>query len=341
MMPDVWLRGGLIDPKHVERMGKAVWLYLHLHTVVRFSGEGAGATLPDQPYQHDAAAQALGQPRRNVERWFAQLVEGGYITVTRRRLGYDVSITKYEDLRERAARHAKNGASNKEGRDATTGVPQPRPAESGASRHAKNGAEIRQICRDDAPEVAGLVYKDARASNGSKESNEGIPPISPVAPKTQPAPKPLTRIQECVNAYLEAVGRDPTVVKNYGRYAKALQELETTGVSAVNVRHCVAYLLTNPFFADHPPAPEQVVAAYPIWVRNGRQARWRPPKRGAPDGISALADEIERLTRPQNGATSDYPSDIPQFEPNGALDAGGLPERPRQVAGELPYRRLS
>ncbi|HXI18980.1 MAG TPA: hypothetical protein VNM48_21655 [Chloroflexota bacterium] len=93
----VRLRAGLLEPQHVAAMGggSPFVLYTWLHLRVKFSGEGAGTTFPDTPYRHDDAALLLGAPRSSVRRWFALLVDAGYVTAVRGAHGLAVTITKY------------------------------------------------------------------------------------------------------------------------------------------------------------------------------------------------------------------------------------------------------
>lgn len=146
--PDLMIRGGLVDPKHWLAMGEAVWLYLYLQRIVQFTGEDAGKTFPGHLYQHRDAVEAIGAPRRRIERWFAQLVDAGYLTVTRRRLGYEVTITKYEDLQKRAASR------------------RARPATSGASKPV----EIRQNAHSDTPKAVARPATSGASIYGSQES---------------------------------------------------------------------------------------------------------------------------------------------------------------------------
>jgi len=96
MVMHVRMRAGLLEPKHVQAMGGCpLTLYLWLHTRVRFKGEGAGTTFPDQPYRHQDAADALGVKRDRIRDWFEALVRGGYVTTRRLRHGLEVTISKY------------------------------------------------------------------------------------------------------------------------------------------------------------------------------------------------------------------------------------------------------
>lgn len=99
-MSHVRVRVGLLEPKHVAAMGggSPLTLYLWLHTRVRFKGDGAGTTFPQQPYRHQDAADALGVPYGTVRRWLRALLRGGYVTTRSLELsnGLELSITKYE-----------------------------------------------------------------------------------------------------------------------------------------------------------------------------------------------------------------------------------------------------
>ncbi|HXI15188.1 MAG TPA: hypothetical protein VNM48_02370 [Chloroflexota bacterium] len=285
--PDVWVKGGLLEGKHIKAMGEAVWLYMYFQSRVRRTGEHAGTFAPGQLYQHQDAVEALGVPRRRVERWFAALTatDAPYIVATRRRLGYEIAITKYEDLRERAnqrrSRPAETGASPeaeiRQNEHSDTPIPVSRYANSG-SRPAETGAS---------PDP---YIKEARASkqlNRTTDSTEGE------------RERALTPLQLVVNAWLEAINRDPTKAKDYGRFTATGAEIAARGDTPQDVGNCTRYLRTDPWRQEtaRMPTLADVRDALPQWIDQGRPAKYRPVARSngrVHAGIGAVKEAFRR-----------------------------------------------
>ena len=84
---------GLITGEHRKRLGRAVWLYLHLHVQCHTAGVEAGTSL--RIFTHEEAAGILGCPVTRIKRWMARLVAGGYVTTVPVNRGLVVTITGY------------------------------------------------------------------------------------------------------------------------------------------------------------------------------------------------------------------------------------------------------
>ena len=84
----------LITGEHRKRLGRAVWLYLHLHDLCHTTGVEAG-TSTRTIYTHDEAAGILGCPIPRIKRWMARLVAGGYVTTVPVNRGLVVTINGY------------------------------------------------------------------------------------------------------------------------------------------------------------------------------------------------------------------------------------------------------
>ena len=85
----------LFSGDHRKRLGRAVWLYLHLHVQCHTTGVEAGTSL--RIYTHEEAARILGCPVPRIKRWMARLVAGGYVTTDLLTVnqGLVVTITGY------------------------------------------------------------------------------------------------------------------------------------------------------------------------------------------------------------------------------------------------------
>jgi len=92
----IQITNGLLDPKHVEAMGEAVWLYMWLVDKSTSQNEnGEGKVLGNKPivYENDIEP-ALGIPRRTYTRWISRLRNAGYIKTLRTPAGLIIVITK-------------------------------------------------------------------------------------------------------------------------------------------------------------------------------------------------------------------------------------------------------
>jgi hypothetical protein len=93
-------KGGLLDQKHVRKMGSSVWLFLYLlrnQTALNQVGEGVvnyGHPLPLK----QVTADLRGTPARTLRRWVARLRREGYIrTEVHGHGGLTVWIAKGKD----------------------------------------------------------------------------------------------------------------------------------------------------------------------------------------------------------------------------------------------------
>jgi hypothetical protein len=83
----------LFSGDHRKRLGRAVWLYLHLHVQCHTTGVEAGTSL--RIYTHEEAARILGCSVPRIKRWMARLVAGGYVTTVPVNRGLVVTINGY------------------------------------------------------------------------------------------------------------------------------------------------------------------------------------------------------------------------------------------------------
>lgn len=77
------IKNNLLDPKHVQSMGQAVWLYMFLvDKMTSISEEGIGRVLGGRPVKYEEIKTELGISRRTYVRWIAQLLKYPYIETT-------------------------------------------------------------------------------------------------------------------------------------------------------------------------------------------------------------------------------------------------------------------
>ena len=91
---DIGLRDGLLDPKHVEAMGVAVWLYAWIIRRVTKVSDGYGLVLGGVPVKSELIQEQLGIDRGKYGRWLHQLEQHGYIETTRTPRGLVIRVTK-------------------------------------------------------------------------------------------------------------------------------------------------------------------------------------------------------------------------------------------------------
>lgn len=377
--PDVWVRGGLLTAEHRKRMGEAIWVYLELHKRVRFDGEHAGETPAEQPYRHADMAAHLGYSESQVKRLFQRLVDQGYITTRRLPYGLHVSILKYEGARARAERRRTDASQIRSATSDTSGqvISDPsrsrkselsrsatsdlsdldaeRSATSELSRSRISATEIAHICTPDSADMLPRsrisdtsLYKDARAANDSNESSDSLSPTEKVPRAARTGA--LTAHQLLINAYLEAIGRTPTAVKDYRRYVKTGAEMAERGDTPHDVRYCTKYLLTDDWRrkTGHVPTLEQVRDALPIWAEDGRPSRVgltarRNGRVSQTDVVAARLRELrEHATHEHTTQEHEHGGDTHDDRPGRPLTAAGLralPDGHGPANGELPAAR--
>lgn len=128
------IKNNLLEPKHVEAMGTAIWLYMwFLDKITSISEEGVGKTVGGRPIKFEEVEEELGISMRTYRRWIAALKKEGYINVTVAPYGLIVSVNKaYKRFGNRLT---KNGTPLEE-RYATNGTP---PVPQTAHLSTKNG----------------------------------------------------------------------------------------------------------------------------------------------------------------------------------------------------------
>jgi len=102
------LRGVLLDARHYERMGSAIWLYAWLLLRQTHQRGSTGWVLGGSPVSYREIEEETGFNRRTLERWMRTLRGNGYIETDVAPDGIVVRITKAKKFRE-ALRKAGEG----------------------------------------------------------------------------------------------------------------------------------------------------------------------------------------------------------------------------------------
>ena len=148
----IQITNNLLDKKHVESMGQAVWLFMWLlDRMTSVSEEGVGKVLGGRPITAEELEEQLGISKRTYVRWIELLRKGGYVSTKRTPNGLVIHVNKAK--KTFGKRYAKNGASD---------VPKiVSDTPNMAQRYAKNGtSNIRQ-------------YNTINKDNGNKKDHRG------------------------------------------------------------------------------------------------------------------------------------------------------------------------
>ena len=98
------LRGVLLDARHYERMGAAIWLYAWLILRQTHQRGSTGWVLGGSPISYREIEEETGFNRRTLERWMRILRFHGYIKTDSAPEGVVVRITKAKKFREAGRR---------------------------------------------------------------------------------------------------------------------------------------------------------------------------------------------------------------------------------------------
>lgn len=110
----IYIKNDLLEPKHVEKMGTAVWLYLLLiDKMTSIDEDGVGKVLGGRPIKYEEIQAELGISQDTYTRWMDKLLEYPYIETTRTPYGIAFRVFKAKkSFRKIAERYRKNAESN-------------------------------------------------------------------------------------------------------------------------------------------------------------------------------------------------------------------------------------
>lgn len=91
----IFVKNTLLDKKHHEQMGKAVWLYMWLlDKMTSISEEGVGKVLGGKPIKQSDFTNDLQLSRATYFRYVQQLEQSGYINTLRTPYGLVIEVNK-------------------------------------------------------------------------------------------------------------------------------------------------------------------------------------------------------------------------------------------------------
>lgn len=107
----IYVKNNLLEPKHIENMGEAVWLYMWLLDKITSINENEiGKVLGGQPISYSMINSELGLSERTYQRWVSKLRETGYIRSIRTPYGLVITVNKAEKIFS-SKRTAKSGGT--------------------------------------------------------------------------------------------------------------------------------------------------------------------------------------------------------------------------------------
>jgi DNA-binding Lrp family transcriptional regulator len=137
----IYVKNNLLEPKHIENMDAAVWLYLWLlDKMTSVNENGVGKVLGGQPITYSLINAELGLSERTYQRWVSKLRETGYIKTIRTPYGLVITVNKAEKIFS-SKRTAKSGVSKKLSVTPKVAEHSKRDTPNMAERTAKSGAE--------------------------------------------------------------------------------------------------------------------------------------------------------------------------------------------------------
>jgi len=135
---NIGLRGSLIDRRHYDRMGSAIWLYAWLILRQTHQQEDTGWMLGGSPVTCREIEEETGFHSRTLERWMRTLRRNGYIEIRAVAAGVVVQVTRAK----KSTRFPQGGRKTAEGlREVADKGTQP----ASANRH--NGHENHGVAR--------------------------------------------------------------------------------------------------------------------------------------------------------------------------------------------------
>ena len=84
----------LLDPKHCEQMGEAVWLFMWLLDKITAVASESGKVLGGKPIKYKEVEADLGISRSTYNRWMKALKDGGYVKSIRTPYGSCIVVLK-------------------------------------------------------------------------------------------------------------------------------------------------------------------------------------------------------------------------------------------------------
>ncbi len=91
----IYVKNELLEPKHHEKMGVSLWLYLWLlDKMTSISEAGTGKVLGGKPVRYEDVKTDLGLSRTTYARYICTLRDAGYVSTLRTPYGLVITVHK-------------------------------------------------------------------------------------------------------------------------------------------------------------------------------------------------------------------------------------------------------
>lgn len=160
----IYVKNNLLEPKHVEKMGVTLWLYLWLlDKMTSVDEQGVGIVLGGRPIEHEKDIRPeLGVPERTYYRWLDALRNAGYVNTRRASRGVVITVNKAEKIWGKLRGELKSERPKVAGQKSSD-LPKV------ATRPAKSGRVNSQKWQNDLPKTAAL-YRQYKTIQDNTET---------------------------------------------------------------------------------------------------------------------------------------------------------------------------
>lgn len=146
----IYVKNNLLEPKHIENMDAAVWLYLWLlDKMTSVNENGIGKVLGGAPITYSQIHEELGLTERTYQRWISKLRDTGYIRTLRTPYGLVITVNKAEKI-----------------------FTSKRTAKSGGTKELKDTPKVAELVKRDTPNMAERTAKSGAAPAKYGRSNK-------------------------------------------------------------------------------------------------------------------------------------------------------------------------
>lgn len=215
----ITVSNGLLETKHYEAMGEAVWLYMWFLDKMTVIRADRGVVLGGKPITHADVEPALNLSRRTYVRYLARLKAAHYVEVKKTPRGVIVEVMK---AKKSFGRSAKYGAAEK---SVAPDVAQPlrhkrRSSRTKVAQHmTKNGAANKTVSVDNNSKTRTERQYSAKAESPDKPAKKEKPPKKEKKPNPNTPPsKELHEIifffTDTLKTKLNTVADDPNLGKS-------------------------------------------------------------------------------------------------------------------------------
>lgn len=312
----------LLDIPEVYCMGHVVSLWLWA-----LDNAADGWVNVARPMVIARAARWPGEPGRFVD----ALLGAGFLDDDGMIHDWDDYTGRLMERRERVREQTRHRTRAWRDRLRLTAPESEGPVTQLVTRHKSVGDA--PVTLGDAPTVPNPTVPNRTRSKESSTTPKG-------SRRDANVPAVPSRHQAVINAWLEAISRDPSKVKDYARYVQTGAEMAERGDTPQDVGNCTRYLQTDPWRQGNGRQPklEDVRDALPLWIDQGRPAKPRPGTNGRAEKVSGAAAVRALWKEAMEGGEHEQRTDPPDTTDDcreGASWSGGFGASDREARPRL------